>query len=125
MSYHFNRDATDYVVRPAFAPHPKPRRPALAEPDLLIDPIQRMTADHFGIRLIEMKSQRRGRGVARPRQVAMYLARNHTPRSLPQIGRSFGGRDHTTVMHACAVIERLRREDTELDADIRALEARL
>src|SRR3546814_7587708 len=69
-----------------------------------------------------MVSARRAREVARPRQVAMYLAKRLTPRSLPEIGRRFGGRDHTTVMHAVKRIEELRVEDTELDADIRSEE---
>lgn len=76
--------------------------------------IQRVVAEHFGTRLIDMASERRARCVARPRQVAMYLARCLTPQSLPQIGRSFGGRDHTTVMHAVEMIERIMRGDPEL-----------
>jgi len=59
--------------------------------------------------------------VARPRQVAMYLAKKLTPRSLPEIGRRFGGRDHTTVMHAVKRIEELRASDREIDADVTAL----
>jgi len=59
--------------------------------------------------------------VARPRQVAMYLAKQLTPRSLPEIGRRFGGRDHTTVIHAVRRIEKLRQTDAELDADVRLL----
>jgi hypothetical protein len=69
--------------------------------------IQRETAEYFRIPLIEMTSDRRSRQIARPRQIAMYLAREMTPLSLPAIGRCFGGRDHTTIMHGCAVIEAL------------------
>ena len=59
--------------------------------------------------------------MARPRQIAMYLAKQLTPRSLPEIGRRFGGRDHTTVIHAVRQIEKLRMADAELDADVRLL----
>jgi chromosomal replication initiator protein len=86
-----------------------------------IDEIQRRVAEHFRIRQSEMTSARRAREVARPRQVAMYLAKQLTPRSLPEIGRRFGGRDHTTVIHAVRQIEKLRRDDAELDQDIRLL----
>ena len=86
-----------------------------------IDEIQRKVAEHFRIRQSEMTSAQRAREVARPRQVAMYLAKQLTPRSLPEIGRRFGGRDHTTVIHAVRQIEKLRRDDAELDQDIRLL----
>ncbi len=86
-----------------------------------IDEIQRRVSDHFRIRQSEMASARRAREVARPRQIAMYLAKQLTPRSLPEIGRRFGGRDHTTVIHAVRQIEKLRSTDAELDADVRLL----
>ena len=86
-----------------------------------IDEIQKRVAEHFKIRQAEMVSARRARVVARPRQIAMYLAKQLTPRSLPEIGRRFGGRDHTTVIHAVKQIERLRAADTEIDADVRLL----
>jgi len=86
-----------------------------------IDEIQRRVADHFKIRHAEMVSARRARVVARPRQIAMYIAKQLTPRSLPEIGRRFGGRDHTTVIHAVKQIEKLRAADTEIDADVRLL----
>ncbi len=85
---------------------------------LTIDEIQRRVADHYALKLNDMISPRRAREVARPRQVAMYLAKMLTPRSLPEIGRRFGGRDHTTVMHAVKRIEELRASDHELDRDI-------
>jgi chromosomal replication initiator protein len=88
---------------------------------ITIDEIQRKVSDHFRIRHSEMLSARRARAVARPRQIAMYLAKQLTPRSLPDIGKRFGGRDHTTVIHAVRQIERLRRADAELDADVRLL----
>jgi len=88
---------------------------------LTIDEIQRRVADHYALKLNDMISPRRAREVARPRQVAMYLAKMLTPRSLPEIGRRFGGRDHTTVMHAVKRIEELRATDHELDRDIAQL----
>ena len=90
-----------------------------------IDEIQTQVAEHFRIRKAEMTSARRARDVARPRQVAMYLSKQLTPKSLPDIGRRFGGRDHTTVIHAVKQIERLRAADAELDADIRLLTRQL
>jgi len=83
-----------------------------------IDRIQRATAKEFGIELDELLSKRRARAIARPRQVAMYLSKTLTTRSLPDIGRRFGGRDHTTVIHAVKRIESLRSEDTVLNKHI-------
>jgi chromosomal replication initiator protein len=90
-----------------------------------IDEIQTQVAEHYRIRKAEMTSARRAREVARPRQVAMYLSKQLTPKSLPDIGRRFGGRDHTTVIHAVKQIEKLRAQDSELDADIRLLTRQL
>jgi chromosomal replication initiator protein len=86
-----------------------------------IDEIQKRVAEHYNIRLADMHSARRARAVARPRQVAMYLCKQLTPRSLPEIGRKFGGRDHTTVMHAVRKIEELRASDTAMAEDIELL----
>ncbi len=88
---------------------------------ITIDEIQRKTADYYGLKLADLLSPRRAREVARPRQVAMYLAKKLTPRSLPEIGRRFGGRDHTTVMHGVKRIEELRIADTELNGDVAKL----
>ncbi|VAW04069.1 Chromosomal replication initiator protein DnaA, partial [hydrothermal vent metagenome] len=79
-------------------------------------------ADYFNIRLSDLLSARRARQVARPRQVAMYLAKQLTAKSLPDIGRQFGGRDHTTVMHAVKRIDELRLDDSVLEEDIQHLE---
>ncbi len=87
-----------------------------------VDQIQRAVADEFKITLDDMSSKRRARAVARPRQVAMFLCKQMTKRSLPDIGRRFGGRDHTTVMHAVKRIKQLRAEDAVLDSRIRRLE---
>jgi chromosomal replication initiator protein len=90
-----------------------------------IEEIQRRVAEHYKIRLVDMQSARRARAVARPRQVAMYLAKQLTPRSLPEIGRKFGGRDHTTVMYAIRKIEELRAIDALLSEDIETLRRQL
>ena len=86
-----------------------------------IEDIQKRVAEHYNIRLADMYSARRARAVARPRQVAMYLAKQLTSRSLPEIGRKFGGRDHTTVMHAVKKIDELRQADNTLSEDIELL----
>lgn len=88
---------------------------------LTIDEIQKACAAHFKIDPSEMRSKRRARAVARPRQVAMYISKKMTPRSLPEIGRIFGGRDHSTVIHAVRTIEKLRESNPDMDADVRAL----
>jgi chromosomal replication initiator protein len=88
------------------------------EKKLTIDEIQRKVADYYALKMADLLSARRAREVARPRQVAMYLAKKLTPRSLPEIGRRFGGRDHTTVMHAVKRIEELRAGDSELNNDV-------
>jgi chromosomal replication initiator protein len=83
-----------------------------------IEEIQKRVSEHFNIRIADMHSARRARAVARPRQVAMYLAKQLTSRSLPEIGRKFGGRDHTTVMHAVKKIEELRHTDSAFCEDV-------
>ena len=86
-----------------------------------IEEIQKRVAEHFNIRVSDMHSARRARSVARPRQVAMYLAKQLTPRSLPEIGRKFGGRDHTTVMHAVKKVDELREKDGSFAEDVELL----
>ncbi|UCH73666.1 MAG: chromosomal replication initiator protein DnaA [Rhodospirillales bacterium] len=88
---------------------------------ITIEEIQKRVAEHFNIKLAEMSSARRSRAVARPRQVAMYLAKQLTSRSLPEIGRKFGGRDHTTVMHAVRKVEELRTADSTFAEDVELL----
>ncbi len=92
-----------------------------SERQVTIEEIQRKVAEHFNIKMAEMTSARRARIVARPRQVAMYLAKQLTSRSLPEIGRKFGGRDHTTVMHAVKKIEELVVSDRALAEDVELL----
>ena len=86
-----------------------------------IDEIQKRVAEHFNIRISDMHSARRARSVARPRQVAMYLSKQLTARSLPEIGRKFGGRDHTTVMHAIRKVDELRDADPGFGEDVELL----
>ena len=90
-----------------------------------IEDIQKRVAEHFNIRLADMHSPRRARAVARPRQVAMYLAKQMTTRSLPEIGRKFGGRDHTTVMHAVKRVEELRQTHGAMAEDLELLKRML
>jgi chromosomal replication initiator protein len=86
-----------------------------------IEEIQKKVAEHWNIRLTDMSSARRARAVARPRQVAMYLAKQLTSRSLPEIGRKFGNRDHTTVMHAVARVTDLINRDVAFAEDVELL----
>ena len=92
-----------------------------------VEEIQRKVAEHYNMRLSDMIGPKRHRTIARPRQIAMYLAKNLTSRSLPEIGRRFGGRDHTTVIHAVRRIDELKETDHQIAEDLellrRALEA--
>ncbi|MCB1959264.1 MAG: chromosomal replication initiator protein DnaA, partial [Rhodocyclaceae bacterium] len=88
---------------------------------LTIEHIQKTVADYYKIKVADMHSKKRTRVIARPRQVAMFLARDITPMSMPAIGDAFGGRDHTTVLHACRAITDLRRSDTQLNHDLHVL----
>lgn len=88
---------------------------------LTIEEIQRKVAEHYNIRLSDMIGPKRVRTIARPRQIAMYLAKQLTPRSLPEIGRRFGGRDHTTIMHGVRKIEELMATDSQLNDDLQLL----
>jgi chromosomal replication initiator protein len=88
---------------------------------ITIDEIQRTVCQFYRIDRSEMSSKRRARAVVRPRQVAMYLSKVLTPRSYPEIGRKFGGRDHSTVIHAVRLIEDLRKRDADMDGDVRSL----
>ncbi len=90
-----------------------------------IDDIQRKVAEHYNIRLADMMGPKRARNVARPRQIAMYLSKQLTSRSLPEIGRRFGGRDHTTIMHGVRKIEELIIDDSAMSEDIAVLKRML
>ena len=99
--------------------------PALRREAVTVDQIQKTVAEHYGLKQADLISERRARAVARPRQVAMWLAKQITTRSLPDIGRRFGGRDHTTVLHAVRRIEQLRAEDAQLARDLEVLTRKL
>jgi chromosomal replication initiator protein len=86
-----------------------------------IEEIQKKVAEHFNIRVSDMHSARRARSIARPRQIAMHLSKQLTSRSLPEIGRKFGGRDHTTVMHAVKKVEELCLYDQDFAEDVELL----
>ena len=88
------------------------------EKRVTVDDIQKATAEHFHLKQADLLSERRTRALARPRQAAMWLAKQLTTRSLPDIGRRFGGRDHTTVLHAVRRIEALRPTDPQLSQDL-------
>ena len=92
---------------------------------LTIEEIQRKVAEHYNIRLSDMIGPKRLRNIARPRQVAMYFAKQLTSRSLPEIGRRFGGRDHTTIMHGVRKIEELMTTDSQLSDDLQLLRRQL
>jgi chromosomal replication initiator protein len=89
---------------------------------MTIEDIQKQVAEHYNVRISDMYSNRRLRIFARPRQIAMYLAKKMTSASLPEIGRKFGGRDHTTVMHGVKKVEELLQQDTQFADDLYMLE---
>ncbi|KEO54248.1 chromosomal replication initiation protein [Thioclava pacifica DSM 10166] len=92
-----------------------------SERKVTVEEIQRKVAEHYNVRLSDLVGPKRLRAIARPRQVAMFLAKSLTTRSLPDIGRRFGGRDHTTIMHGIRKIEELRATDSQLAEDIELL----
>lgn len=95
----------------------------LNRPVIFIKAIQRVVAEYYDVEARDMISDRRTKIICQPRQVAMYLAREMTPRSLPEIGVRFGGRDHTTVLHACRKVERLIAEGHDVGTEIVSLKA--
>ena len=92
---------------------------------ITVDKIQNVVSNYFNISLQDMLSQRRSRPLARPRQIAMYLAKKMTTRSLPEIGRRFANRDHTTVIHAVKTINRLSDQDDEMKKNINQIKSLL
>ncbi|HYE47379.1 MAG TPA: chromosomal replication initiator protein DnaA [Caulobacter sp.] len=95
------------------------------EKRVTVDDIQKAVAEHYSLRQADLLSERRNRAIARPRQAAMWLAKQLTTRSLPDIGRRFGGRDHTTVIHAVRRIEELKADDPVLARDLETLTRKL
>lgn len=94
----------------------------VANSQITVENIQKTVADFFKLKISDMHSKKRSRNVARPRQVAMALAKELTQMSLPEIGEAFGNRDHTTVLHACRTIARLRKQDSVINRDYIVLE---
>ncbi|WP_026286876.1 chromosomal replication initiator protein DnaA [Gilvimarinus chinensis] len=94
---------------------------ALQDKQVSVENIQRVVGEYYKIKIADMLSKRRSRSVARPRQVAMALAKELTNHSLPEIGEAFGGRDHTTVLHACRKIKELEEEDADIREDLKNL----
>ena len=90
-----------------------------------MDEIQKAVCEHYALKQVDLISPKRTRAVARPRQVAMWLAKTLTTRSYPDIGRRFGGRDHTTVLHAVRTIERMKGEDPSMASDVETLTRKL
>lgn len=115
---------TDAAITTEFAGEVLAEMLTVARRRVTVDDIQERVAGHYRLSRAELLSTRRARSVARPRQIAMYLAKTMTTRSLPEIGRRFE-RDHTTVLHAVRTVERLRTEDAEIDADVRRLVSEL
>jgi len=90
---------------------------ALQNRMVTIENIQKTVAQYFKVKIEDILSAGRSRSIARPRQIAMSLAKELTNHSLPEIGKAFGGRDHTTVIHACRKIAELREEDSRIEED--------
>ena len=88
---------------------------------LTVENIQKATVEYYNIQLSDLLSGRRHRSIVRPRQMAMYLSKELTPRSLPEIGKAFGGRDHTTVLHACKTIKKLKAQDPNIEQAYKAI----
>ena len=93
----------------------------IQERQVNIDNIQRTVAEYYKIKIADLLSKRRSRMIARPRQMAMFLAKELTNHSLPEIGDAFGGRDHTTVLHACRKIAELKESSADVGEDYRNL----
>ncbi len=99
--------------------------PAKGKPPITIEAIKKVTADYYSLKIDDMSAKKRTKEIATARQIAMYLAREMTNASLPKIGETFGGRDHTTVMHACEKIKNSIKEDKEIADAVRAIEEKL
>ena len=112
---------TGQPITPEFARQALKELLAVQEKQVTIENIQKLVAEYFKIRVADLLSSRRNRSITRPRQIAMSLAKSLTRHSLPEIGNAFGGRDHTTVLHACRKIEELRGEDRRIDEDVENL----
>jgi chromosomal replication initiator protein len=92
---------------------------------ITVEAVQKAVAQHFSVRIADLKGQRRHKGIARPRMIAMYLCRELTGASFPEIGLRFGGKDHSTVINACKRMSTIQADDPELRATIMQLRALL
>ncbi len=117
---YMNRPVTMETVEEALG-----ELPVKAERRITVDDIQKSVASYFSITVDDLISKRRTKAVVRPRHIAMYLAKTMTTRSLPDIGRRFGGRDHSTVIHAVNKITETLTSDAVLAEDVEALRRRL
>jgi len=88
------------------------------EKAVTIDAIQKFVAEYYNLKLVELKSRNNSKSVAMPRQIAMYLCKSLTHASLPEIGRSFGGKHHSTVIHSIRKVEELRKKDADFNSQI-------
>jgi chromosomal replication initiator protein len=89
----------------------------IQDKQVTLENIQKTTAEYYKIRVADLLSKRRSRSIARPRQIAMAISKEFTGHSLPEIGDAFGGRDHTTVLHACRKISELRKTEQKIEED--------
>lgn len=110
-----NAQFTGHAITPAFAKEALRDLLAIQDRQLTIDNIQKTVADYFNIRVADLLSKRRNRSITRPRQIAMALCKELTSHSLPEIGDAFGGRDHTTVLHACRKVKELIESETSIE----------
>ncbi|EJY56795.1 chromosomal replication initiator protein DnaA [Alicyclobacillus hesperidum URH17-3-68] len=109
-----NEDVTPELAQVALKDIIQPNRPRA----VTVNQVQKVVSDHYGLRIEDLRGKKRTRNIAFPRQIAMYLTRELTDMSLPRIGEAFGGRDHTTVMHACDRVAEEMEKDTDLRATI-------
>ena len=114
---HANADFTGKPITIDFVRETLKDMLSLQDQLVTVENIQKVVAEYYRIKVSDLKSKNRSRSIARPRQLAMALAKELTNRSLPEIGRGFGDRDHTTVLHACRKIEELREEDNNIQED--------
>lgn len=112
-----NSQFTGAAINTAFVKESLKDLLALQDKQVSIDNIQRTVAEYYKIKISDLHSKRRSRSIARPRQVAMALAKELTQHSLPEIGEAFGGRDHTTVLHACRKVKELRETTLDINED--------
>lgn len=113
---------TGQAITPEFTRQALKELLAVQDKPVTIDMIKKLVAEYYKIRIADLLSNRRTRSITRPRQMAMALAKSLTRHSLPEIGNAFGGRDHTTVLHACRKIEELRSQDSRVDEDYENME---